>query len=203
MNLKNQGVLEVVGEQTALKFISKPVATNSYEGKKPYQGEAVVQPYQVLSLWHTFGGKKEKFVARSGKLYLVVKYFSDKRGVRVLFTTADQQSSYFLSGLRLIKFMDDLLREIKNIQTLSLMIGDTSIVKIGDNVILRQGGYEYYLKKEDSEKVKKFIEKNFILREPIPYKAGVFGVDKERNFVYRDKIKIPIEHVKDIYNLIL
>lgn len=201
MKLGRQGELSVKGDSTALIFESSPTEINTSEGKRPFIGQVLVQPHSLKLIWEVLEGKRNRVTIRSGDKILIVKYQPEKNRVRFRFLKEDEDSSYILFGSALNRFKDLFLDAIKDMQVVTIRNGDFVATRAGDKYILRNGKLEYYIDSENAERLKQFILKNYLLKEPLPV-SGKISIDEEKNLKYKGLV-IPKESVKDLYLFIL
>ena len=202
MKLGTQGELNVKASNTALVFESIPTEINHRDDRMPFQGQVIVQPHMIRTIWDVLEGKRPKATIKSGDKTLIVKYQPEKNRVRIRFTQGEEKdSSYILFGGALNRFKDLFLDEVKKMSVSSVRHDDFVATRVGDKYILRNGKLEYYLDKDQAEKLKQFILKNYLLKEPIPVE-GKIAIDEDKNLRYKGLI-IPKEAVKDLYLFIL
>lgn len=202
LKLKGQGEIELVPRETFLEIISKPVEKNKYGDKKPFSGSAIIQPFQVKNLWHTLEGKTDKFVVRSGKLFVVFRNYPQKGGHRIIYMGEESQSSYFLTGYNLAKFKDAYLEAVRKLGAITISQDGFSAARVADKLILRDGKYEFFLEEKDKAILKDIIYKNYLIKEPSPIKTPLYVINNNKDLIYK-KVSIPLSAIKDLYLFIL
>jgi len=203
MKLGKQGEIRILPESSALVFESKPTEINKQNGKEPFNGQLIVQPHSIKIIWDVLEGRKERVKIKSGQNVLSVIYQAEKNRVRLRFydINGETESSYIVFGNALNKLKDEFLKAIRNSGIISVGTDSFSAMRIGDKVILKNGFKEYYLDKEEAEKLKAFILNNYILKEPVVI-TGKVSIDEEKNVVYRG-LKIPQLLVKELLLFVL
>ncbi|HIC99895.1 MAG TPA: hypothetical protein EYP05_00945, partial [Piscirickettsiaceae bacterium] len=169
MKLGKQGEIRILPESSALVFESKPTEINKQNGKEPFNGQLIVQPHSIKIIWDVLEGRKERVKIKSGQNVLSVIYQAEKNRVRLRFydINGETESSYIVFGNALNKLKDEFLKAIRNSGIISVGTDSFSAMRIGDKVILKNGFKEYYLDKEEAEKLIVFILNNYILKEPV------------------------------------
>ena len=201
MKLGRQGSLNVEGRGSTIVFISNPTEVNTADGKKPFKGEVIVQPHSVKLIWEVLEGNRDNVIIRSGQNMLIVKNQFDKSRVRIRFANSESESSYIVFGGALSRFKDAFLNAVRNAGVVSLRNKDFSAIRVGNQVILRNGTKEYYVDEEEAKKLKEFILRNFLLKQPVKME-GKIGIDEEKNLTYKG-LTIPYDNIKDLYLFIL
>lgn len=203
MKLGRQGEVKVLPDSSAIKFESKPTEINKQDEKEVFDGQIIVQPHSIKLIWEVLEGKKEKVKVKSGQNILSIIYQAEKNRVRIRFydVYGEKESSYILFGNALNRFKDEFLRAVKQAGIVSVNLNGFSAMRINDKVILRDDQKEFYLDKDQSERLKNFILNNYILKEPVVME-GKIGIDEEKNIVYRG-LKIPQPIVKEFLLFVL
>lgn len=203
MKLGRQGEVKVLPDSSAIKFESKPTEINKQDEKEVFDGQIIVQPHSIKLIWEVLEGKKEKVKVKSGQNILSIIYQAEKNRVRIRFydVYGEKESSYILFGNALNRFKDEFLRAVKQAGIVSVNLNGFSAMRINDKVILRDDQKEFYLDKDQSERLKNFILNNYILKEPVVME-GKIGIDEEKNIVYRG-LKIPQPIVKELLLFVL